>query len=109
MCQDQVGCTKDMDCREPRVCDQGSCVDPRPVGTSERPSRPASGGSAASAQVAGSPPFAMFGGDARHTGRRGGPAPTQRPKELWKVDVKGVRIEAAGAGEGGFSKFRILL
>ncbi|MGH7634184.1 MAG: PQQ-binding-like beta-propeller repeat protein, partial [Gemmatimonadaceae bacterium] len=43
----------------------------------------------AHAPVQGSPPFAMFGGDARHSGKRGGPAPAQAPKELWSVDVHG--------------------
>ncbi|MGN6108137.1 MAG: hypothetical protein ACTHU0_23720, partial [Kofleriaceae bacterium] len=28
---DEVGCTKDTDCRTPRVCERRACVDPRPV------------------------------------------------------------------------------
>ena len=51
--------------------------------------------------VKGSPAFAMFGGDARHTGRRGGPAPTSAPKELWSVDVDGVVAGSPTIGPDG--------
>ncbi|OGQ04067.1 MAG: hypothetical protein A3F82_06960 [Deltaproteobacteria bacterium RIFCSPLOWO2_12_FULL_44_12] len=27
----QIGCTKDVDCREPRICEGGECVDPSPL------------------------------------------------------------------------------
>src|SRR5689334_8596745 len=74
----RVGCSKDTDCRAPRVCERGDCV--------ER--RVARDGSTADAPPA-VPPFAMFGGDARHTGRRGGPAPARAPKEQWKVPLGG--------------------
>ncbi|CAN5506911.1 hypothetical protein BH11MYX1_BH11MYX1_18740 [soil metagenome] len=43
----------------------------------------------------------MFGGDARHTGKRGGPAPTQQPKELWSVDLKGVVAGSPTIGPDG--------
>src|SRR5436190_17506257 len=88
----KVGCSKDTDCREPRVCEQGACVDPHPGGASQRAVKSNTddgGATVEAAPVKGPPPFAMFGGDARHTGRRGGPAPAKQPKELWKVDVKG--------------------
>ena len=26
-----VGCSKDTDCKDPRVCERSACVDPRPV------------------------------------------------------------------------------
>src|SRR5258707_11022269 len=45
--------------------------------------------------------FAMFGGDARHTGRRGGPAPAKQPKELWKVAVGGVVAGSPTIGPDG--------
>ena len=51
--------------------------------------------------VAGAPPFAMFGGDARHTGRRGGPAPQKAPKELWKQSVGGVAAGSPTIGPDG--------
>jgi len=85
-----VGCSKDTDCRDPRVCERAACVDPHPLA-------PGSGSSSSAVAVAtpaapavpGSPPFAMFGGDARHTGRRGGPAPRARPTEQWSAAVGG--------------------
>src|SRR5262245_7218315 len=85
-----VGCSKDTDCRDPRVCERGVCVDPHPRA-------PGDGGGpgvadaarAVAPAVVGSPPFAMFGGDARHTGRRGGAAPAKAPKEAWSVGVGG--------------------
>ena len=98
------GCSKDTDCRDPRVCERGACVDPHPIarGTSD----PTSDGGPATdvvsdVAVKGSPAFAMFGGDARHTGRRGGPAPTAAPKELWSVDVKGVVAGSPTIGPDG--------
>src|SRR5262245_26776892 len=30
----QTGCSKDTDCKDPRVCEKGVCVDPQPVGQS---------------------------------------------------------------------------
>ena len=81
-----VGCGKDTDCKDPRVCERGACVEPARA--------PGDAGSdavaASSATVVGAPPFAMFGGDARHTGRRGGPAPRAQPTELWSVALGGV-------------------
>ena len=101
----QVGCAKDTDCRDPRVCDQGVCVEPRP-GMSLRAR--ASTGDASLAEVTrsdrpvtGSPAFAMFGGDARHTGRRSGPAPAKAPTEVWKVSVNGVVAGSPTIGPDG--------
>src|SRR5262245_18572214 len=89
----QVGCSKDTDCKDPRVCEKGVCVDPHPGGV-VRPSASRSDGDGgvetSAVPVKGPPAYAMFGGDARHSGRRGGPAPAQEPKEVWSVDVKGV-------------------
>ena len=82
--QQPGGCSKDTDCRAPRVCNAGACVDPRPVAGSGE------GSAVSTTPVKGSPPAAMFGGDARHTGKRGGPAPAKQPKEVWNVDVHGV-------------------
>ena len=71
------GCSKDTDCRAPRICRASACVDPAPAVDASLAAKP----------VAGAPGFAMFGGDARHTGRRPGPVPAKQPKELWKVPV----------------------
>ena len=89
------GCTKDVDCRAPRICERSICVDPRPAALAQVVPAPGdadaagsaarAAGPAAKAPAAGPPPFAMYGGDARHTGRRGGAAPARQPKELWKV------------------------
>src|ERR1700733_4322026 len=91
------GCSKDTDCRNPRVCNAGACVDPRPI--------PAAGSAImptpSSTPVVGPPPFAMFGGDARHSGRRGGPAAAKEPKELWSTDVHGVVAGSPTIGPDG--------
>src|SRR5688572_15177186 len=82
-----AGCSKDTDCRDPRVCERGVCVDPRgPIAVA--PGAPDA--AVAMTPVAGAPPFAMFGGDAKHTGRRGGPAPARAPKEQWKTAIGSV-------------------
>lgn len=43
----------------------------------------------------------MFGGDARHTGRRGGPAPAKSPRELWKLPLGGVVAGSPTLGPDG--------
>ncbi|HEY1553250.1 MAG TPA: PQQ-binding-like beta-propeller repeat protein, partial [Kofleriaceae bacterium] len=95
----QAGCSKDTDCRDPRVCERGACVDPRPI-PAARDAGAADAAVTASAAT-GARPFAMFGGDARHTGRRGGPAPAGAPKELWSVDVHGVVAGSPTIGPDG--------
>ena len=95
--QPEGGCTKDTDCRNPRICEANVCTDPHSQGA---PSR--DGGTVTNPNpVKGSPPFAMFGGDARHTGKRGGPASAQAPKELWSTDVKGVVAGSPTIGPDG--------
>src|ERR1044071_6568805 len=59
------GCGKDTDCKDPRVCERGVCVDPHPAGAAVASS---DAGGDAPVAVKGAPAFAMFGGDARHTG-----------------------------------------
>ena len=88
-----VGCSKDTDCKDPRICERGVCVDPPPMPprTAGRAAAAAAVDTAAEGSPArGSPPFAMFGGDARHTGRRGGPAPRTQPAQVWSAAVGGV-------------------
>ncbi|HTL37067.1 MAG TPA: PQQ-binding-like beta-propeller repeat protein, partial [Kofleriaceae bacterium] len=97
----QVGCSKDTDCRDPRVCDKGVCVDPHPVAKVVTTVNDAGVEVTSEVPVKGSPAFAMAGGDARHTGRRSGPAPAAAPKELWSVDVKGVVAGSPTIGPDG--------
>src|SRR5689334_22263906 len=82
-----VGCGKDTDCKDPRVCERGVCVNPHPPGDARAPAPLPPPGPGAAAP--GAPPFAMFGGDPRHTGRRGGPAPRGQPAEQWSAAVGG--------------------
>src|SRR5213078_2704241 len=97
-----VGCSKDTDCKDPRVCEHSTCVDPRPAPAA---SGAAPGGAAVASEAAGpapgAPPFAMFGGDARHTGRRGGPAPRKQPAPAWSAAVGGVVAGSPTIGPDG--------
>ena len=100
-----VGCSKDTDCKDPRVCENTVCVDPRPVagpaGSDDPRPTAGTGAPAAALAVTGSPPFAMFGGDARHTGRRGGPAPRTQPAPRWSAAVGGVVAGSPTIGPDG--------
>src|SRR5215470_287084 len=93
-----VGCVKDTDCKDPRVCERGVCVNPRPPAGDAGAPVPAVGTGAA---APGPPPFAMFGGDARHTGRRGGPAPRGQPAEQWSAAVGGAVAGSPTIGPDG--------
>src|SRR5262249_38124828 len=95
-----VGCSKDTDCRDPRVCEHSMCVDPRPVALRDA-GEPADAASTSAAAAAGAPPFAMFGGDARPTGRRGGPAPHTQPALQWSAAVGGVVAGSPTIGPDG--------
>ncbi len=99
----QVGCTKDTDCKDPRVCERGVCVDPKPVAkpVADLSLTADAGVRVSTTPVKGPRAFAMFGGDARHTGRRAGPAPLKAPSEAWKVDVKGVVAGSPTLGPDG--------
>lgn len=77
------GCEHDMHCKGERVCVEARCVPPPPVDAGV----PAV--DAASATAEGAPPFAMFGGNGRHTGALAGPAPTKQPTEVWRVSLGG--------------------
>src|SRR5687768_13548690 len=92
------GCLKDTDCRDPRVCNAGICVDPR---AQVAPPDAANIIALVPAPVPGSPPYAMFGGDAFHTGRRGGPAPAKKPTEIWKTTLGNVVAGSPTIGPDG--------
>src|SRR5512140_1504393 len=95
-----VGCSKDIDCKDPRVCEHAVCVDPHPsLHPLPQPATPSD--AAGSPAMTGSPPFAMFGGDAQHTGRRGGAAPRKQPAELWTTAVGGVVAGSPTIGPDG--------
>lgn len=47
------------------------------------------------------PPFAMFGGNAQHTGRLAGPAPKKMPTEVWHSPVGGVVAGSPTIGPDG--------
>lgn len=76
-------CGKDTDCKGPRVCVRGDCVDPAGVGGGGG----VGGDRADPVAVRGPRPFAMLGGDAAHRGRGGGPAPLKQPSERWRVEL----------------------
>jgi outer membrane protein assembly factor BamB len=96
------GCGKDADCKGARICSRnGVCVEP-PSGSAARidadadaPPEPDA------ASRPGSPPFAMFGGDAQNTGRLAGPAPENKPVELWSVTTGGPIVGSPTVGPDG--------
>ena len=106
-----VGCSKDTDCKDPRVCERGVCVDPHPAiaeplavraAASESGAHAAAEPSPSSAPPAsGPPPFAMLGGDAHHSGRRGGPAPRTQPAKQWSAAVGGAVAGSPTIGPDG--------
>ena len=105
-----VGCSKDTDCKDPRVCEHSACVEPRPraagdagaVGSTEASAEARSEARSEAPPVRpGAPPFAMFGGDARHTGRRGGPAPRVQPAPKWTAAIGGVVAGSPTIGPDG--------
>lgn len=85
------GCAKDTDCKGARICSsEGRCINPPAGRPSSRlldgVSEPADAG--VPRVVHGSPPFAMFGGDAKNSGRVAGKVPTSAPSEKWRVQTE---------------------
>jgi outer membrane protein assembly factor BamB len=88
------GCGKDSDCKGGRVCTAGTCVDPDdPDGARVAGSDPAG-----TTHQPGSPPFAMYKGDAQHTGRLAGAAPKKAPKQLWALAAGGPIVGSPTVG-----------
>ncbi len=89
------GCAKDSDCKGARVCVDQQCVEPTGAaaardGAPGVPSRPP-----------GTPPYAMFGGDPRHTGRLAGAAPEKAPQPLWSLRFEGRVVGSPTVGPDG--------
>src|SRR5262245_3085714 len=92
-----AGCVKDGDCGEGRVCSAGQCREPHvfadPV---TRGADPTGAG-----RTAGSPPFAMYRGDAQHRGRLAGAAARKAPKQLWSLATGGPIVGSPTIGPDG--------
>jgi outer membrane protein assembly factor BamB len=97
----QKRCATDVDCGSNRICDAktGACV--LPAGMPDVIDAQARSPQRSTVVVKGSPPFAMFGGDATHSGRRAGPAPQKLPAEVWSVSVGGVVAGSPTVGPDG--------
>ncbi len=95
------GCTKDTDCKGSRICVQHSCLEPSgaQVGSDGEPVVVNDAGQVVHGP--GSPAYAMFGGDARHSGRRAGPAPTKKPTEQWTFAAAGPIVGSPTVGPDG--------
>ncbi len=90
------GCTTDRQCKGARICVQRRCVEPaRPAA-----SAPIDAGIPDARRPA-SPPFAMFGGDARHTGRLAGPAPAEAPTQRWSFSTGQAIVGSPTVGPDG--------
>ncbi len=95
------GCGKDTDCHASRVCVAGQCQDRvDPAGA-----RATAGGQSGAANEAparpGSPPFAMYKGNAQHTGVLAGRAPERAPRQVWAVKTGGPIAGSPTVGPDG--------
>ncbi len=79
------GCGKDTDCHASRVCDDGECRD-RVAGGGASAGQ---GGAAPAEARPGAPPFAMYKGNAQHTGALAGRPPERAPRPLWQFKTGG--------------------
>jgi outer membrane protein assembly factor BamB len=94
-----AGCGKDADCRLGRVCIERRCADAAGL----RPAADA-GPTEADARekwTAGPLPFAMYLGNAQHTGRTAGAAPAKRPAEQWSYKVSKPIVGSPTVGPDG--------
>jgi outer membrane protein assembly factor BamB len=88
------GCGKDSDCKGGRVCSAGECRDPAEVSGP----RVAGADPTGTTRAPGSPPFAMFKGDAQHTGRLAGAAPRKAPRQVWALAAGGPIVGSPTVG-----------
>ncbi len=107
-----AGCGKDSDCKGARICSaERVCVEPPPGSAAYRKTAPGAEASKsdkaanqatdAAVKTAGSPPFAMFGGNAQNTGVLAGAAPATKPKELWSISAGGPIVGSPTVGPDG--------
>lgn len=79
-----VGCESDMQCLGGRICNEHSrCSEPPPASAALWSDASVPMPIDAAVPIVGTPPFAMFGGNAQNTGLLGGDAPMKRPSEQW--------------------------
>ncbi len=95
------GCGKDTDCKGPRICVAGICVEaphaspPVAIEPAMEPPPPAPT-TVASSGRAGS----QFHGDAKHTGRYGARLPASAPRELARVPTQGAVFGGVALAQG---------
>lgn len=97
------GCGKDSDCKGARICNRhGICVEPGPgPGARMAVDAGAPGEPDAAVRAPGSPPFAMFGGDAHNRGRLAGLAPQDKPAQIWSLTTGGPVVGSPTVGPDG--------
>lgn len=100
-----MACQKDTDCRGGRICNEHfRCSEPGP-GSAAHWSNAAPLESPAkddgASPTIGSPPFAMFGGNAQHTGALAGVAPMARPTQKWQVTFGKAIVGSPSVGPDG--------
>ena len=92
------GCGKDTDCRVGRICVTSVCLEaPAPVPPDAAPP-PAD---ARERWTDGPPPYAMYLGNARHTGQLAGPAPATKPVQAWVVSFDQPIVGSPTVGPDG--------
>ncbi|HKE18684.1 MAG TPA: PQQ-binding-like beta-propeller repeat protein [Kofleriaceae bacterium] len=93
------GCTKDTDCHASRVCEEGECRDRVAPALAGGVGRAQTGAPAESHPV--SPPFAMYKGNAQHTGQLAGRPPERAPRQMWQVKTGGPIVGSPTIGPDG--------
>lgn len=101
------GCSKDSDCKGARICSADRvCIEPPPGSAAHVKSRGDTAKDRDARDVVnttrnqgpGSPPFAMFGGDAQNTGRLAGSAPAKTPAQRWSLATGGPIVGSPTVG-----------
>ena len=102
----RTGCARDSDCKGARICSpEARCIEP-PPGSAAHPRTGAvrDAGPETPAETVrqpGSPPFAMFGGNAQNTGQVSSPAPATRPQQVWSLTTGGPMVGSPSVGPDG--------
>ncbi len=96
------GCGKDTDCKGPRVCVAGACVDPSPPSAAvaaaplPTPEAPVARTTPPPTTRAGS----QYHGDAKHTGRYAGRLPATAPHEVTRIATQGTVFGGVALADG---------